>query len=513
MSISLDRLTSLDSGKSYYIANSTGDIKEAGFWQRFKCALNIGDGRTKAARLVEAVKNSLLESAGAKSNAALEQSLNGIDTSSSPTGAALSTIARSFEAANSKAIALTTAKKMADVQISATLSGLGKVVDKLHKPVVRSMMHEVVKGVVANPPLLANGKIDEIGLYTAFEKRLSAIEGILAELASKGSPMPDKSFAKHIVETLFSADGMPNGKSVSELKSRTEVIEAAARARGRHAFHHNDEAATLALMRFALGECGDDPDVLEGVIWSMERLLVRGDDQLRTQEQIKAKIDGIKANIAEAREAAKDNGEIYEVLCEFIHSISVSRALDPGSIKMMVDIVENAPMPKFADARGKPRESQIHAMLREVCDLEGEFLNKTGLLTKYSGGDEHGAARGTFFRLLAIKMGRAGLRNAQRALETPEAAHLAEIYSAISLPRGLPVTKLTDDEASNCSLDAAGMTALIGEVKSYIDEKLGDKVVFPADIAFPEELYSNGEAANVLDEIFEKNGVPEERRF
>ena len=35
--ITLDTIRSLDANKTYYLANSTGEIKEAGAWQRFKC--------------------------------------------------------------------------------------------------------------------------------------------------------------------------------------------------------------------------------------------------------------------------------------------------------------------------------------------------------------------------------------------------------------------------------------------------------------------------------------------
>ena len=34
--ITLDTIRSLDASKTYYLANSTGEIKEAGAWQRFK---------------------------------------------------------------------------------------------------------------------------------------------------------------------------------------------------------------------------------------------------------------------------------------------------------------------------------------------------------------------------------------------------------------------------------------------------------------------------------------------
>ena len=52
MSLNIDTIRSLDASNTYYIANSTGEIKEAGGWQKFKCFFGIGDGREKAAKLV-----------------------------------------------------------------------------------------------------------------------------------------------------------------------------------------------------------------------------------------------------------------------------------------------------------------------------------------------------------------------------------------------------------------------------------------------------------------------------
>ena len=49
MSLNIDTIRSLDASKTYYIANSTGEIKEAGVWQKFKCFFGIGDGRDRPA--------------------------------------------------------------------------------------------------------------------------------------------------------------------------------------------------------------------------------------------------------------------------------------------------------------------------------------------------------------------------------------------------------------------------------------------------------------------------------
>lgn len=47
----LNTIRSLDANKTYYIANSTGEIKEAGTWQKFKCFFGVGDGRDKVQKL------------------------------------------------------------------------------------------------------------------------------------------------------------------------------------------------------------------------------------------------------------------------------------------------------------------------------------------------------------------------------------------------------------------------------------------------------------------------------
>ena len=71
MELNLNTIRSLDANKTYYIANSTGQIKEAGAWQKFKCFLGVGDARDKVQKLVDGVKVALLKASGESDNAAL----------------------------------------------------------------------------------------------------------------------------------------------------------------------------------------------------------------------------------------------------------------------------------------------------------------------------------------------------------------------------------------------------------------------------------------------------------
>ena len=60
MALNIDTIRSLDASKTYYLANSTGQIKEAGAWQKFKCYFGIGDARQKVQKLIDQVKVALL---------------------------------------------------------------------------------------------------------------------------------------------------------------------------------------------------------------------------------------------------------------------------------------------------------------------------------------------------------------------------------------------------------------------------------------------------------------------
>lgn len=57
MSITATTLIQLDADKSYYLSNTTGTIKEAGLWQRFKCWTGWGDGREKAQLHFRAIRS------------------------------------------------------------------------------------------------------------------------------------------------------------------------------------------------------------------------------------------------------------------------------------------------------------------------------------------------------------------------------------------------------------------------------------------------------------------------
>ncbi len=114
MQINSESLLTLDANKSYYIANSTGEIKEAGLWQRFKCFTGLGDGREKVQRLADQVKAALLKDGGIRSEAKLTSEIDQLDLTTSISGDSLRAIASRFRADNVKNVSRADMERLAE---------------------------------------------------------------------------------------------------------------------------------------------------------------------------------------------------------------------------------------------------------------------------------------------------------------------------------------------------------------------------------------------------------------
>ena len=113
--ISLATLSQLEDGRSYYLSNTTGTIKRTGLWQWFKCVTGLGDGREKAQRLAQVVKESLLATAGISKDAALTEDINRFEGATySIYGSTLRDIAGRFKTAHADAIEVNDVRRSAN---------------------------------------------------------------------------------------------------------------------------------------------------------------------------------------------------------------------------------------------------------------------------------------------------------------------------------------------------------------------------------------------------------------
>lgn len=114
MKINATTLQNLNANESYYLSNTTGEIKQAGWLQKLKCWFGIGDGRAKAAALAERVKAALLADGAIESEAELDGEIAGLDTTRSLSGSDLARIATRFRTSHAEAVGRADARRSAE---------------------------------------------------------------------------------------------------------------------------------------------------------------------------------------------------------------------------------------------------------------------------------------------------------------------------------------------------------------------------------------------------------------
>ena len=122
MKINSENILTLDANKNYYIANSTGEIKEAGLWQRFKCFFGVGDGRAKVQKLAEQVKAALLADGGVNSEDKLDAEMGRLDLTSSLSGASLKAIPTRFRADHADNVARADVGRLVEAKVNGFVS-------------------------------------------------------------------------------------------------------------------------------------------------------------------------------------------------------------------------------------------------------------------------------------------------------------------------------------------------------------------------------------------------------
>ena len=222
--ISLDTPRSLDANKSYYVAYSSGEINEATTWQKFKYFLGIGDGRAKAAKVVDAVKSALLEASGKINDSTLNLSIKSLESKRS----------RFFSISGR------------DFASRAATSRLGPQ---------------------TSPPPTRRRAINEEAFKADLEKVLDDTEQVIVYVSKagpEGRSRFDGAVCDAIFSTLYGPDGKRNDKTVADMPSISElhfnkVMD--------NAITHKPSEVTkdefAALVRTLINECGEAPDMLD----------------------------------------------------------------------------------------------------------------------------------------------------------------------------------------------------------------------------------------------------------
>jgi len=452
--INLDSINALDANKRYFLSSTTGQIKEASWWMRFKCAIGVGSALAKVSNLVDAVKSTLLERAGKDADSALDADIKDIDVSSNIKGSVLKNLAGRFRAANTTAMLRKEAETLARRE-----AGLGFMY--VHQfnlksgletdiaPIFRHAFKAVVDGdLPTKQDVSGRTVLDKDALSQRLKEVREATTALLVDIANDERlehPVIDRHYSRHIITTFFKEDGTRNENALSDALPPDEAFAAHLydlddKRGGSATFVHNELVAKgrdpVAYAKNIREQCGGDKDLEDIVAMGLRNICGTGANELRGDETVAKKIAALKENLAEAREVEKKFPGFMDQFREAMFDMG-GAAMPKGAIKRMAEAVAQTDFSKLAKLNsfsGCGSILQAVDQLRMACD---RIANPWQLFPDKQedimfGGGEYRACRRIVQSLATLKAGPAAharIANAMRGTAAREAAFVLETRS------------------------------------------------------------------------------------
>ena len=449
--VSVDALRNLDADKTYFLSSTTGKIKEASCWMRFKCAIGVKSAREKVGNLVEAVRTALLQSAGLRKDDVLETDIRAMDTRFMISGSALKNVFSRFSSVNSEAMMRREAEGLARMEANVGFQFVNQR-NFLCGPDrdIISVFQHAFKAVV-------NGKLptkqDESGRTvldkTAFTLSLRSIRDevktLLLDICDDerlGTPSIDRHFARHIVTTMFREDGTRNENGFSDLQTPDEAFASYLYNLDSHNRTINTQIHRelvkkgidpVAYAKNIRAMCGGDADLEDIVELGLRNICGTGDNKLRSDDKVAAKIAALKDNLAEAREVEKRFPGFMPEFKEAMFALS-GAAMPRGSITRLAEEAGRRDFSALAKLNSFSGPGTIIAAIDQLRVATDEIANPRELFAENRdeimyGGPEFTASRRIVQAIALAKAGpvaRARIANVVNGTAYREAAYILE---------------------------------------------------------------------------------------
>lgn len=363
--INLDSINQLDANKRYFLSSTTGQIKEASWWMRIKCALGFSSALTKVSNLVDAVKTTLLENAGKSADTLLDADIKNIDVGANIQGRVLQDLASRFRSANSTAMMRKEAEAAARKE-----AALGFMFVNQHNhlcgrdrdiiPIFQHAFKAVVDGDLPTRREGGRTVLDKTALDTRLKAVREEVTNLLLDIgkdARLGQPAIDRHYARHIIATLFDADGTRSVNGLDDLQTPDEAFASHLFNLDGHYKHTNaasvrDELIKqnrdpVAYAKHIRELCGGDKDLEDIVEYGLRAICESGQNELRTEEAVAAKIAAIRDNLAEAREVNERFPGFYADVVDALYELN-GVAFPRGTISRMAEEAGRADFSKLA---------------------------------------------------------------------------------------------------------------------------------------------------------------------
>ena len=210
--------------------------------------------------------------------------------------------------------------------------------------------------------------------------------------------------------------------------------QAVAKLRGSNVYTRSDMteerfAALTKTVQDAIVSCGDDTDAMDAIAENIFDICVAGNNALRTEETIRAKVEAIKANFRELREATGGDAALFGVGKIAIKNLA-GKSFPAGVFRKLVAAARKADVSTIKRLRADTGPVTINRAMIQFFRNFDEILHKTGLLAAVADDATlHNSCMNFIGAAMLRQFGTAKLRAIQEALTGENAADLSTMLA------------------------------------------------------------------------------------
>ncbi len=234
-----------------------------------------------------------------------------------------------------------------------------------------------------------------------------------------------------------------------------------------------DLAAAKAIARDALAHCGDDFDLKGLVSKHISNLCVNGAGELRTPDQIKAKIDALRANLAEIRASSKGNLAAEKAGVTFLDCLC-GKSVPSGMIGRIVQAALTAKPGEYAKLSPASTPQQLFQAVVDMHKAVEKVLRDVHFTETFTESPELLAGRDYIASLVFTRFPPAKLQAAAAAFRGETALKVLALVNKIMAGDYPPKTgPLTEDQRYAIDMQCSSLGLFFGQFNLAAETVLG----------------------------------------
>ena len=187
-----------------------------------------------------------------------------------------------------------------------------------------------------------------------------------------------------------------------------------------------DEAAAKNIIKDMLAYCGNDFELKDIVSQTIRGLCITAGAKMRKPDEIKARIDAVRANLEEVRKAAAGNGRIEKAGIKFLCRLN-GKSVSPGLIGRMLKAASAEKTGEFSKLSATSTPQQITKAVIDMREAVENVIRNAYVQDYLEGSDEMDPVRDFVFAMFAAKFTEAQLKGVKDAFRSETTSKLFAI--------------------------------------------------------------------------------------